>query len=596
MLQMIGAPNESGRHPPSPSLLSAEDIAWFARRYAAFVVLSAGVAVLAGLIYVLLQQPVFTAATQLLIDPKPTFLLREQMSEGNAILDTPQIESQIAVVKSERVLGKVAEKHEVALTRLTSSGSAGLLSRLRSKSPTPASKEEVRKGHVAQLQGNLEVKRIGLSHVLEISFRAPDRAHAALMANAVAEAFVRDQFDVRTEAARKGGEWLEERIDELRQQMNAAALAVQEFKARRDYRIAGRQTDAAATATAEAAKEGSGIKAPPKVEITSLEELETRAYSYRKIYESYLQAYAETLQRQSYPIAGGRIIAIASAPARKSHPRAVLTLVLAGGLGAMAGLGLAVVVHVLAGGVRSGRQLARLTGIECLSDIRYGGEAEPARALLWWVPHRVWARIKGAHLAQPPRPGLSGGLGLSNRLREFKSIGFASTLKGEGRTTLALEAARRLHATGRKTLLVDADIADPGLSRRYGASGEPGLTDVLAGSPVTAVALWHTEPGGPALLPIGTTIGLATLDAGSADGVVERMLDELCQSFDHVVFDLPTCGGDPDGTILASHLAGCVVIVAAGSTSTDRLTLAIAGLGAAKLRIVGTVLNHPSPG
>jgi uncharacterized protein involved in exopolysaccharide biosynthesis len=122
MLHKVEAAGEAGRPILQADLLTVDDLAWFARRYAAIVVLAAVAAVGVGLLNAVMQQPIYTATAQLLIDPKPALLLREQVSEGNAVLDTPQIESQIAVIKSQRVLGKVADKHRDTLARLRESG------------------------------------------------------------------------------------------------------------------------------------------------------------------------------------------------------------------------------------------------------------------------------------------------------------------------------------------------------------------------------------------------------------------------------------------------------------------------------------------
>ena len=63
-----------------------------------------------------------------------------------------------------------------------------------------------------------------------MSFRSPDREKAARIANAVAQAYVTDQLNVKYESARRAGDWLQQRITELRNQSNAAARAVEQYK------------------------------------------------------------------------------------------------------------------------------------------------------------------------------------------------------------------------------------------------------------------------------------------------------------------------------------------------------------------------------
>src|SRR5690606_13723424 len=77
-------------------------------------------------------------------------------------------------------------------------------------------------------------------------------------------------------------------------------------------------------------KGASQTEAPidPSLKKTTLEELETTAETYRRIYESFLQAYTASVQRQSYPVSDVRIITPATAPLSKSSPSGSLIVTL----------------------------------------------------------------------------------------------------------------------------------------------------------------------------------------------------------------------------------------------------------------------------
>jgi uncharacterized protein involved in exopolysaccharide biosynthesis len=155
---------------------------------------------------------------------------------------------------------------------------------------------------------------------------------AARLANAFMRAYIDDQISVRAEAARQGSDWLEKRINALRLQMNESALKVQEFKARRDYSILGRPASGDRAPEANAA---------PKGFAETLEELESTAMTYRRMFESALQAFTEAEQRQSYPVSNARVITAATPPTGHSYPRRRQTLVIAAMAGLIFGLGLA---------------------------------------------------------------------------------------------------------------------------------------------------------------------------------------------------------------------------------------------------------------
>ena len=78
----------------------------------------------------------------------------------------------------------------------------------------------------------LTVKRVGLTYIIEISFRSLNPDRAAQIANAIGEAYIGDQLESKYNAARRAGAWLQERINELRQQAASAERTVVEFKSK----------------------------------------------------------------------------------------------------------------------------------------------------------------------------------------------------------------------------------------------------------------------------------------------------------------------------------------------------------------------------
>jgi uncharacterized protein involved in exopolysaccharide biosynthesis len=318
------ADRKEGDEPPVIGLV---DVAGFLvrnyRTIAASIVVALGTAV----ILLTVAKPVFTAKALLLIDARPPQILRDQLGDASLSLDSAQVESQIAVLRSEQVATIVIKRLDLLADPLFSG------SQTATQDGAAIDAEGVRRV-VRSFQDGLDIRRLGLSYVVEISYSAGDPERASRLANAVAEAYIEDQLTARAQAARQGSQWLEERIEELRLQMNAAARKVQEFKAKRDYRIANKPEAGAVVAD---------NREPAPAKYNTLEELESTALTFRKMYESFLQAYTESVQRQSYPVANARVITKAAPPLSKSHPRTRIWLLLAVICGAMVGLGMALI-------------------------------------------------------------------------------------------------------------------------------------------------------------------------------------------------------------------------------------------------------------
>lgn len=346
-------------HQGGPVELTAIDILLFFWRYRLLVALCMLLAAGLAVFYVLVATPMFTAKAQLLIESRIPVTFREQVSETIATLDTPAVESQLAILLSENIAEKVVRKagflderpeDEAGLSLNPFAWIRALLAAAAPEDPgaiAQAHNARLREA-VSYLWSGMEVGRLGLSHVIEISYSSPDRDLAAKVTNLIADSYIEDQLETRAETARQGSAWLEKRIDTLRQQMNEAGLRVKEFKAKRDYRFpvsSGQGEPRVGEARAGEARAGEATEASEEQPASSLEDLESRASTYRKIYESYLQAYTESVQAQSYPVTNTRVITRATRPNGRSSPRGMKVLVIAVALGGLFGVGVALLLH-----------------------------------------------------------------------------------------------------------------------------------------------------------------------------------------------------------------------------------------------------------
>ena len=81
-----------------------------------------------------------------------------------------------------------------------------------------------------------------MTYIIAISFRSLNADRAAQIANAVADAYIDDQLESKFQAARRAGNWLQERLHELRQQATTAERAVVDFKNTNNMVDAGGRT------------------------------------------------------------------------------------------------------------------------------------------------------------------------------------------------------------------------------------------------------------------------------------------------------------------------------------------------------------------
>src|SRR3984893_14265322 len=207
------------------------------RRQFLVIALIGAVGTSLGALYVLIAPPTYTAEATIVIDPRRVQLFpKATFSEGQ--IDGPVLESEIELVKSEPValaainaLG-LAKDPEFLMSRGVLGAVLGFASHLFSvgKPTKPLSESQATRGALGVLSKNLTVKRVGFSYNLSIQYRSENSKRAVQIANAIAEAYIAEQLEVKYDWTRRATQWLEGRIEELNQNQKLAEHAVVDFK------------------------------------------------------------------------------------------------------------------------------------------------------------------------------------------------------------------------------------------------------------------------------------------------------------------------------------------------------------------------------
>ena len=171
-----------------------------------------------------------------------------------------------------------------------------------------------------------------------------------------------------------------------------------------------------------------------------------------------------------------------------------------------------------------------------------------------------------------------------------RSILLTSAAPGEGKTfasaNLAISIALNIN---RHVLLIDADMRQPQLHRRFGFGLMPGLSDYLAeGRPLSSLLL-KTKVDKLTLLPAGPPpdnpselIGAERMSSLIAE-VANRYPDRI------VVIDAPPPALAAETSVLARQVDGILVVVRYGKTRRDDLADLVVRLGEKK--ILGSIVN-----
>lgn len=209
------------------------------RRQKWLIAAVAGVGASLAAIFCFLSTPQYSASAELLIDTQQARGL-EALPQLAGMMDSSAIDSQVQILHSERIAKAVIKGLklvEAKKERLAQDSQSVLSSTLGVVLPflfrsAPLSDYEIERSQIDDFGGRLQVRRVGLSYVIGIEFRAANATLAAEVANQVAEAYIVDQLEAKYQATRRASVWLQDRIAELRDQALAADRAVQDFKAK----------------------------------------------------------------------------------------------------------------------------------------------------------------------------------------------------------------------------------------------------------------------------------------------------------------------------------------------------------------------------
>jgi capsular exopolysaccharide synthesis family protein len=269
---------------------------------------------------------------------------------------------------------------------------------------------------------------------------------------------------------------------------------------------------------------------------------------------------------------------------------------LAGGLGLA--LGLILVLEYLADAVRTRRDVVQVLGVPPLARVRHANTRRWRKSP--WGRDLVMLQTSPSLAAEAFR-SLRASLSLAIPAQSVNSLVVTSAGPREGKTFVACNLAIALAQSGRRVLLVDADLRRPSVHTWFGVANQRGFADVLAeegGRPGKSAELAGMIASGIEnlwLLPAGNAQTNPGELLGSA--ALPRVIDRLEHRWDSIIFDSAPVGPVSDTLLLAHQAGGSVLVARCGRTRRTTLQGARAALAATGRPVLGIVLNdeRPSP-
>ncbi|MCB2205668.1 polysaccharide biosynthesis tyrosine autokinase [bacterium] len=314
--------------------------------------------------------------------------------------------------------------------------------------------------------------------------------------------------------------------------------------------------------------------------------LERRRQSYDKLYGLLDEKYQEAMINEQTTTGNVDIVDRAKVPGRPVKPNRPMNMILGILVGLGLGFGVAILLRYLDTTIRSPEDVEKL-GIPVLSFIpTFGAEdnqLDRNQTLVTLTapqspPSESYRTMRTSIENSLPNHGKS------------MAVVFSSPAPKEGKSTAIANLAVSAANSGRKVLLVDADLRRPVQHQIFEVEREPGLSNALIGEVPVNQCIKKTMVPGLHIIPCGNIPSHPAELLGSAK--MEKFVKLVRQYYDLVLFDAPPVIAMADTLVLAKYTDGTVIIVSADQTKSLGLEKANEMLSANNANIIGVVVNR----
>ncbi len=173
-------------------------------------------------------------------------------------------------------------------------------------------------------------------------------------------------------------------------------------------------------------------------------------------------------------------------------------------------------------------------------------------------------------------------------------IGITSSMRGEGKSTTAINLAYVLAERGKRVILIDGDLRLPSVAKKMEIRSTPGLTNLLMGKEAymsdfksNLIESLYVLPSGDIPPNPSELLGSRRMDA---------FLEKLKDSFDYIVIDLPPVNIVSDALSISNLITGLVVVIREEYTEKKELEHCFRQLKLSNTNVLGFVMNESNLG
>lgn len=175
--------------------------------------------------------------------------------------------------------------------------------------------------------------------------------------------------------------------------------------------------------------------------------------------------------------------------------------------------------------------------------------------------------------------------------QKCRVLGVTSATRGEGKSTTSINTAYTMAETGKKVLLIEADMRLPNVGKKLGLKVSPGLSNALVGLDDINDCIQNSG-----ILDSWFIITSGDIPPNPSELLGSAQMKELLRSlmdvFDFILIDLPPVNIVTDALVLTDIIDGMMVVTRQGYSTKPQLNEAMRKLSLVDAKVIGIVLNN----
>ncbi len=321
--------------------------------------------------------------------------------------------------------------------------------------------------------------------------------------------------------------------------------------------------------------------------------LQSEVMRQRKLFDVLVERMREVDLSSDYPKANVEVVQSADPPSTPIRPRRARIILLSAFLGLLAGIGLAFFLEHMDDTVRTPEDLEERVGLPVLGFVPAingaGGRGNE------FIHRGTVCAMEPTSSASEAYRNIRTSLFFSAPAERAKALVITSGGPGDGKTTTATNLALAIAQSGKRVLLIDADLRRPMLHKVFSLDAHKGVSTVLVGEATLAECVQQARYDGKAVQNLDILVAgpkppnpSELLDSDGMRG----LLEEARTAYDRVLVDTPPVLFVADASILGAICDGVILVVKSAKNTRSLAARAREQLRSVKARVLGGVLNE----